>query len=102
MVGVDVVALEDLEPKAGFHVVAPVFVPGNVELGFLFVAQDFGGHEGEDVEAHAVTDGRKDRKSNAALRSIFDSGRLCQFADFAHESIRVRQKLSVATSQRRL
>jgi hypothetical protein len=56
MVVVDAVALEHLEPGRAFHVLAAVLVPGDVELGLLVVAQHLGGHEGADVQAHAVVE----------------------------------------------
>ena len=54
MMVIDALAPEHLEPRGAFDILAPVFVPGDVELGFLVVAQDFGGHEGADIQAHAV------------------------------------------------
>ena len=56
MMVIDAVAAEHLEPWRTFHVLATVLVPGDVELGLLVVAQDLGGHEGADVQAHAVVE----------------------------------------------
>ncbi len=59
---VDAVAVEDVIPGGGLHILAPVFVPFDVG----FVAQDAcalladigHGEEGADVEAHAVVEVR--------------------------------------------
>ena len=56
MMVIDAVALELVEPGRALDVFAAVFVPGDVELGLLVVAQHLGGHEGTDVEAHAVVE----------------------------------------------
>ena len=60
MVVVDAVAVKDVIPGGGFHVLAPVFVP--VDVGFVaqdtraFLADIGHGEEGADVEAHAVVE----------------------------------------------
>ena len=54
MMVVDALAVEFVEPRGAFDVFATVFVPGDVEFWLFVVAQDFGGHEGADVQAHAV------------------------------------------------
>ena len=56
MVVVDSVTAKHLEPGRTLDVLAPVLVPGDVELGFLVVAQYLGGHEGADVEPYAVVE----------------------------------------------
>ncbi len=53
---VDPLALKEREPGRGGHILAPVLVPFDVELGRFVVAQDFGGHERADVEAHPVVE----------------------------------------------
>ena len=53
---VNPLALEHRKPRRAFNVLATILVPGNVQLGFLVVAQHLGGHERTDVEAHAVVE----------------------------------------------
>ena len=54
MVVIDALTLEFMKPRGAFYVLATVLIPFDIELGRLVVAQYFGGHEGADVEAHAV------------------------------------------------
>lgn len=53
---VDPLALEHRKPRRAFNVLATILVPGNVELGFLVVAQHIGGHERADVQADAIVE----------------------------------------------
>lgn len=54
MVVIDAVTPKHPEPRRALHVLAAVFVPGDVELGLFVVAQHFRLHEGADVQAYAV------------------------------------------------
>ena len=54
VVVVNFFTLVDLEPRRTLDIFASVFVPGDIELGFFVVAQNFGCHEWTDVHAHSV------------------------------------------------
>ena len=55
MVVIHTVALELVEPRRTFHILAPVFVPTDVEPGLFIVAQHLGSHERADI-ARTVTE----------------------------------------------